>query len=149
MKQTVFIVVNAQNGECRMRKTPAAAPWEYIFQLDLEIPSTPIPLVTIKIPVPAAPAVVTEIMDIPFGVPWALSQGIVKVTGLDEKGVVLLDYTDEGISRLLSELAVPPKDCWALTDYARKKYGIPLIYLEPERWQRLTEKPTLEEGSHD
>jgi hypothetical protein len=46
-------------------------------------------------------------------------------------------------------MAVPPKDCWALIDYAKKKYGIPLIYLEPERWQRLTEKPTLEEGSHD
>jgi hypothetical protein len=146
MKQTVFIVVNARNGECRMRKTPAAAPWEYIFQLNLEIPSTPIPVVTITIPVPAAPAVVTEIKDIPFGVPWALSQGIVKVTGLDEKGVVLLDYTDEGISRLVSEMTIFPKDCLALIDYAKKKYGIPVIYLEPERWQRLTEKPALEEG---
>jgi hypothetical protein len=145
MKQTVFIVVNAQNGECRMRKTPAAAPWEYIFRLDLEIPSTPIPVVTIKIPVPAAPAVVTEIKDIPFGVPWAISQGIVKVTGIDEKGVVLLDYTDEGLLRLLSELALPPKDCWALIDYAKKKYGIPTIYLEPERWQRLTPEETSHE----
>lgn len=149
MKQTVFIIVNARNGECRMLKTPTAAPWEYIFQLNLEIPSTPIPVVTIKIPVPAAPAVVTEIKDIPFGVPWAISQGIVEVTGLDERGVVLLDYTDEGISRLLSELAVPPKDCWALIYYANKKYGIPTIYIEPERWQRLTEKPALEEGSHE
>ena len=149
MKRTVFIIVNARNGECRMLKTPTAAPWEYIFQLNLEIPSIPIPVVTITIPVPAAPAVVTEIKDIPFGVPWALSQGIVKVTGIDEKGVVLLDYTDEGLLRLLRELAVPPKDCWALTDYALKKHGIPLIYLEPERWQRLTEKPALEEGSHE
>jgi|GEM_PF-5258385 len=141
MKQTVFIIVNAQSGECRLRKTPAAAPFEYIFQLNLEIPSTPIPVVTITIPVPAAPAVVTEIKDIPFGVPWAISQGIVKVTGLDEKGVVILDFTDEGILRLVSEMATFPKDCWALIDYAKKKYGIPLIYLEPERWQRLTEKP--------
>jgi hypothetical protein len=148
MKQTVFIVVNAQNGECRLRKTPSAAPFEYIFQLNLEIPSTPIPVVTITIPVPAAPAVVTEIKDIPFGVPWALSQGIVKVTGLDEKGVVLLDYTDEGLLRLVSEMTIFPKDCWALIDYAKKKYGIPLIYLEPERWQRLTE-PTPEETSHE
>ena len=148
MKRTVFIIVNARNGECRMLKTPTAAPWEYIFQLNLEIPSIPIPVVTITIPVPAAPAVVTEIKDIPFGVPWAISQGIVKVTGIDEKGVVLLDYTDEGISRLLRELAVPPKDCWALIDYAKKKYGIPTIYLEPERWQRLTE-PTPEETSHE
>ena len=141
MKQTVFIIVNAQSGELRLRKTPAAAPFEYIFQLNLEIPSTPIPVVTITIPVPAAPAVVTEIKDIPFGVPWAISQGIVKVTGLDEKGVVILDFTDEGILRLVSEMATFPKDCWALIDYAKKKYGIPLIYLEPERWQRLTEKP--------
>ena len=146
MKQTVFLIVNPQNGACRLRKTPSAAPFEYIFQLNFEIPNAPIPVITITIPVPAAAAVVTEIKDIPFGVPWAISQGIVKVTGLDENGVVILDYTDEGITRLLRELGAV-----ALSDFhysAKKKYGIPLIYIEPERWQRLTE-PTPEETSHE
>ena len=147
MKKTVFIIVNARNGECRMLKTPTAAPWEYIFQLDLEIPSSPIPLVTITIPVPAAPAVVTEIKDIPFGVPWAISQGIVKVTGLDERGVVILDYTDEGITRLYKE-AGGAADFDDFITHAKKKYGIPFIFIERERWQRLTE-PTPEETSHE
>ncbi|GAJ23496.1 unnamed protein product, partial [marine sediment metagenome] len=65
MKQTVFLIVNAQSGDCRLRRTPSAGPTEYVFQVDLEIPDNPVPVVTIKIPVPAAPAVVTEIKNIP------------------------------------------------------------------------------------
>lgn len=69
MKQTVFLIVNSQTGECRLRKAPSAGPLEYVFKVDLEIPDNPVPVVTIKIPVPSAPAVVTEIKNIPFGVP--------------------------------------------------------------------------------
>jgi len=76
---------------------------EYVFQVNLEIPDNPIPVVTITIPVPAAPAVVTEIKNIPFGIPWAISEGIVKVISLTDKGEVVLDYTDEGLARLYKE----------------------------------------------
>jgi len=142
MKQTVFLIVNSQNGECRLRKTPSAYPMEYVFQVDLEIPDNPVPVVTIKIPVPAAPAVVTEIKNIPFGVPWAISEGIVRVAGLDEKGAVIFDYTDEGLERLYKEAGGEQRvlDHWDLQQYAKKNWGLPFIYVEPDRWDRLVGK---------
>ena len=78
MKQTVFIIVNPQTGDCRIKKVPSASQLEYVFQVDLELADNPVPVVTIKIPVPSAPAVVAEIKNIPFGVPWAISKGILK-----------------------------------------------------------------------
>ncbi|GAI66375.1 unnamed protein product, partial [marine sediment metagenome] len=45
MKQTVFLIVNAQSGDCRLRRTPSAGPTEYVFQVDLEIPDNPVPVV--------------------------------------------------------------------------------------------------------
>ena len=139
MKRTVFLIVNGQTGECRVRKSLSASPLEYIFRVDLEIPVNPVPTVTIKIPVPAAPAVVTEVKDVPFGIPWAISQGIVSVTGLTEKGAIILDYTDEGIGQLLGELGAPERQLepWDFQQYAQKKYGLPFIYIEPDRWDRL------------
>ena len=139
MKQTVYLIVNSQNGECRLRKTPAAGPMEYVFKVNLEIPDNPIPVVTITIPVPAAPAVVTEVKEIPFGVPWAISEGIVRVTGLDEKGTVILDYTDEGLARLYKEAGGEERELelWDLHDYARKRWGLPIITIESDRWERL------------
>jgi len=137
MKQTVYLIVNSQNGECRLRKTPAAGPMEYVFKVNLEIPDNPIPVVTITIPVPAAPAVVTEVKEIPFGVPWAISEGIVRVTGLDEKGTVILDYTDEGLARLYKEAGGEERELelWDLHDYARKRWGLPIITIESVRWE--------------
>ncbi len=139
MKQTIFLIVNSQTGECRVRKSPSASPLEYVFQVDLEIPDNPVPVVTIKIPVPAAPAVVTEVKQIPFGVPWAISEGIVRVTGLNDKGAVILDYTDEGLARLYKEAGGEERDLdpWDLHQYAQKKWGLPFIYIEPQRWERL------------
>ena len=139
MKVTVFLIVNSQTGECRIRKTPSAGPIEYVFRVNLEIPDNPVPVVTITIPVPAAPAVVTEVKEIPFGIPWAISEGIVKVVSIDEKGVVILDYTDEGLARLYKEaggeeLELEPYD---LHEYARKNWGVSGIYIERERWERL------------
>jgi len=146
MKQTVFLIVNSQNGECRLRKSPSASPLEYVFQIDLEIPDNPVPVVTIKIPVPSAPAVVTEIKDIPFGVPWAISEGIVSVSGIDDKGVVILDYTDAGLERIYKEVGGDERaiDPWDFNNYAKKRYGIPLIYIEPDRWDRLLGKEETE-----
>jgi len=142
MKQTVFLIVNSQSGECRLRKTPSAGPMEYVFQVDLEIPDNPIPVVTITIPVPAAPAVVTEVKEIPFGVPWAISEGIVRVTGLNEKGAVILDYTDEGLTRLYKEAGGEERELqpYGLTQYAQKNWGLPFIYIEPARWDQLVGK---------
>ena len=139
MKQTVFLIVNAQSGDCRLRRTPSAGPTEYVFQVDLEIPDNPVPVVTIKIPVPSAPAVVTEVKGIPFGVPWAISEGIVRVTGLEDKGAVILDYTDEGLSRLHREAGGEERELelYDLHQYAHKKWGLPFIYLEPDRWDKL------------
>ena len=146
MKQTVFLIVNSQTGDCRLRKTPSAGPIEYVFQVDLEIPNNPVPVVTIKIPVPAAPAVVTEIKNIPFGVPWAISEGIVKVTGISDKGVVLLDYTDEGLARLYKEAGGEERELepWDLHQYAHKKWGLSFIYVEPDRWEKLLGKKDVE-----
>ena len=139
MKQTVFLIVNSQTGDCRIRKAPSASPLEYVFRIDLEIPDNPLPAVTIKIPVPAAPAVVTEVKEIPFGVPWAISEGIVRVTGLEDKGAVILDYTDEGLARLYKEAGGEGQELepWNLHQYAKKKWGLPFIYLEPDRWDKL------------
>ncbi|MBA7476960.1 hypothetical protein ES707_12356 [subsurface metagenome] len=147
MKQTVFLIVNSQTGECRVRKSPSASPLEYVFRIDLEIPDNPLPAVTIKIPVPSAPAVVTEVKEIPFGVPWAISEGIVRVTGLNEKGAVILDYTDEGLARLYREAGGEERelDPWDLHQYAQKKWGLPFIYIEPDRWDKLVgEKEQVE-----
>jgi len=146
MKRTVFLIVNSQSGECRLRKGPSAGPLEYVFKVDLEIPDNPVPVVTIKIPVPAAPAVVTEIKNIPFGVPWAISEGIVKVTGISDKGVVLLDYTDEGLARLYKEAGGEQRvlDLWDFNHYAQKNWGIPFIYIEPDRWDKLVGKEEVE-----
>jgi len=139
MKQTVFLIVNSQTGECRLRKTPSAGPVEYVFQVNLEIPDNPVPVVTITIPVPAAPAVVTEVKEIPFGIPWAISEGLVRVTGLTDKGEVVLDYTDEGLARLYKEAGGEERELeiWDLHQYAKKRWGLPFINIEPERWDRL------------
>ncbi len=146
MKQTVFLIVNAQSGDCRLRRTPSAGPTEYVFQVDLEIPDNPVPVVTIKIPVPAAPAVVTEIKNIPFGVPWAISEGIVRVTGLEDKGAVILDYTDEGLARLYREAGGEERELepWDLHQYAKKKWGLPSIYIERDRFDKLLGKKKAE-----
>jgi len=147
MKQTVFLIVNSQTGECRVRKSPSASPLEYVFRIDLEIPDNPLPAVTIKIPVPSAPAVVTEVKEIPFGVPWAISEGIVRVTGLDEKGAVILDYTDEGLAQLYKEAGGEKRelDLWDFQHHAQKKWGLPFIYIEPDRWDKLVgEKEQVE-----
>ncbi|MBA7655329.1 hypothetical protein ES703_63233 [subsurface metagenome] len=139
MKQTVFLIVNSQTGECRVRKSPSASPLEYVFRIDLEIPENPLPAVTIKIPVPSAPAVVTEVKEIPFGVPWAISEGIVRVTGLSDKGAVILDYTGEGLAQLYKEAGGEERelDPWDLQHYAEKNWGLPFIYIEPDRWDKL------------
>lgn len=148
MKQTVYLMVNSQTGECKIRKSPVANALEYVFCIHLETPNIPLPVVTIKIPVPAAPAIVTEIKEIPFGAPWAISEGIVRVTGLDEKGAVILDYTDEGLARLYREAGgdqreLKPYDC---CQYARKKWGLPFVYIEPNRWDRLIGKEEVSAG---
>jgi len=139
VKQTVFLIVNSQTGECRVRKSPSASPLEYVFRIDLEIPDNPVPAVTIKIPVPSAPAVVTEVKEIPFGVPWAISEGIVRVTGLSDKGAVILDYTEEGLAQLYREAGGEERELqpWDLQQYAQKNWGLPFIYIESDRFDKL------------
>ena len=44
VKQTVFLIVNSQTGECRLRKTPSAGPIAYVFQVNLESPGVSVPL---------------------------------------------------------------------------------------------------------
>jgi len=146
VKQTVFLIVNSQTGDCRIRKAPSASPLEYVFRIDLEIPDNPVPAVTIKIPVPAAPAVVTEVKEIPFGVPWAISQGIVRVTGLSDKGAVILDYTEEGLAHLYREAGGEERELepWDLQQYAQKNWGLPFIYIEADRFDKLLGKKEAE-----
>ncbi|MBA7616097.1 hypothetical protein ES703_23388 [subsurface metagenome] len=138
MKQTIFLIVNAQ-GDCRVRKTPSAGPMEYVLQINLEVPDNPLPVVTITIPVPAAPAVVTKVESIPFGVPWAISEGLIEVKGLSPKGEVILDYTDSGLERLYKEAGGRERELqpYDLMQYAQKKWGLPFIYIEAERWDKL------------
>jgi len=146
VKQTVFLIVNSQTGDCRIRKAPSASPLEYVFRIDLEIPDNPVPAVTIKIPVPAAPAVVTEVKEIPFGVPWAISQGIVRVIGLSDKGAVILDYTEEGLAQLYREAGGEERELepWDLQQYAQKNWGLPFIYIEADRFDKLLGKKEAE-----
>jgi hypothetical protein len=148
MKQTVFLIVNSQTGGCRIRKAPSASPLEYVFQVNLEIPDNPVPVVTINIPVPAAPAVVTEVKEIPFGVPWAISEGIVKVVSLSPEGTVILDYTDEGLERLYQEASGEEQELepWDLQEHAKKHWGLPFILIERDRWERLKAPGEGEQG---
>jgi len=138
MKQTIFLIVNHQ-GDCRVRKTPSAGPTEYVFQVDLEIPDNPLPVVTITIPVPAAPAVVTRVESIPFGTPWAISEELIEVKGLSPKGEVILAYTDKGLERLYKEAGGEERklDPGDVHNYAQKNWGLPFIYIEPARWDKL------------
>jgi len=142
MKQTIFLIVNPQSGDCRVRKTLSAGPIEYVFQIDLEIPDNPVPVVTITIPVPSAPTVVTEVKEIPFGVPWAISEGLIEVKGLSPKGEVILDYTDKGLERLYKEAGGEERELepYYLHEHAKKNWGLPLICIEPDRWDRLVGK---------
>ncbi|MBA7606566.1 hypothetical protein ES703_13716 [subsurface metagenome] len=148
MKQTIFLIVNSQTGECRLRKTPSAGPIEYIFQVNLEIPDNPVPVVTITIPVPSAPAVVTEIKEIPFGVPWAIYEGLIEVKGLSPRGEVTLDYTDNGLERLYQEAGGKERglELYHLHEYAKKNWGLPVIYIEPDRWDKLVGEKEQVEG---
>ncbi len=154
MKQTVFLIVNSQTGDCRLRKTLSAGPMEYVFQVNLEIPDNPVPVVTITIPVPAAPTVVTEIKSIPFGVPWAISEGLIEVKGLSPRGEVILDYTDKGLERLYQEASTLPLplpggkelELADLHQYAKKNWGLLFIYIEPEQWERLIGEKEQVEG---
>ncbi|GAI96807.1 unnamed protein product, partial [marine sediment metagenome] len=79
---------------------------------------------------------------IPFGVPWAISEGIVRVTGLSDKGAVILDYTDGGLERLYKEAGGEEREIepWDLQQYAQKNWGLPFIYLEPDRFDKLLGK---------
>ncbi|GAI06252.1 unnamed protein product [marine sediment metagenome] len=148
MKQTIFLIVNSQSGECRLRKTPSAGPMEYVFQVNLETPDTPIPVVTINIPVPLAPAVVTEVKEIPFGVPWAISEGLIEAKGLSPRGEIILDYTNKGLQRLYQEAGGEERglELYHLHEYAKKNWGLPFIYIEPDRWDKLLGKKEVEGG---
>jgi len=141
MKQTIFLIVNSQ-GDCRVRKSPSAGPLEYVFQIDLETPDNPVPVVTITIPVPTAPAVVTKVENIPFGVPWAISEGLIEVKGLSPKGEVILDYTDKGLEQLYKEAGGEEQELkpYDLIQYAQKNWGLSYIYIEPDRWDKLVGK---------
>jgi len=140
---TVFLIVNSQTGDCRLRKTPSASPWEYVFQVNLEIPDTPIPTVTITIPVPATPAVVTEVKNIPFGIPWAIAEGIIETKGLDpEEGKVILAYTDEGLKRLYKESG--EEQPYEAAYYGKQNWGVPILYIESDRWDKLLGKKDVE-----
>jgi len=148
MQKEIFLIVNSQTGECRLKKTPSAGPMEYVFQVNLETPDNPVPVVTITIPVPAAPAVVTEVKEIPFGVPWAISEGIVEVKGLSPLGEVILDYTDKGLERLYKEAGGEERELelFELHEYARKNWGVHGIYIERERWEKLKAPGEGEQG---
>ncbi|MBA7691102.1 hypothetical protein ES703_99641 [subsurface metagenome] len=65
-----------------------------------------------------------------------------RVTGLDEKGAVILDYTDEGLSRLHREAGGEERELepWDLHQYAHKNWGLSFIYVEPDRWDKLLGK---------
>lgn len=148
MKKTVYLIVNSRTGDCRLRQTPAAGPMEYLFQLNLEMPDQPIPTVTINIPVPAAPAVITEVGNIPFGINWAIAEGLVTVNGLDNDGKVILDWTETGLERLYRE-AKGDKETIELFDayeYSRRTWGLSgyNLFIDRDRWETIAKR--LSEG---
>ncbi|MBA7557026.1 hypothetical protein ES705_49755 [subsurface metagenome] len=57
-----------------------------------------------------------------------------RVTGLSDKGTVILDYTDEGLERLYKEAGGEEgePEPWDLQQYAQKNWGLPFIYIEPD-----------------
>ncbi len=73
-----YLIIDSQNGTCRVRKTPTAGFGEYVIRLDIEIPKPAIPTFTINIPVPAAFPLNVETTAVKYGVPWALSEGIME-----------------------------------------------------------------------
>jgi len=131
MKLTQYLIINAQTGECRLRKSPAAGPMDYCFKLAIQTPDHPIPTIEIKIPVPNAPAILTEFKQIQFGIPWAVSEDIIKVNGIDNEGVVIWDYTDKGLAKLKTESG--ETGIFEALEWARKNWGIPIIILSKEQ----------------
>ncbi len=134
-----YLIIDSQNGTCRVRKTPTAGFGEYVIRLDIEIPKPAIPTFTINIPVPAAFPLNVETTAVKYGVPWALSEGIMETRSVSTDGKLQLDYTDEGLQRLYDE-AKPQLDdggWWALNVYAQKNWGLPGIFVEAERWEKL------------
>ncbi|MBA7540087.1 hypothetical protein ES705_32376 [subsurface metagenome] len=69
-----------------------------------------------------------------------------RVIGLEDKGAVILDYTDEGLARLYREAGGEERELelFDLHQYAHKKWGLPHIYVEPDRWDKLLGKKEAE-----
>lgn len=139
MKKTVYLIVNSQNGETKVRQHPSRGANDFNFKVLLEIPSNPLPVVEIKIPVPVAPAVVTEVTGVKYGIPWAVSEGLIIAKGLSNDGKVNFDFTDEGIKRLWEEAGKPTDDIYSMYQYARLNWGIDGIYFEGERLNAIME----------
>lgn len=138
MKIRKYLVIVSQNGKCRLLNNPKGGFGEYVIRLDIEIPKPEIPIFNINIPLPAASGVILEAKDIQYGVPWALAEGVMEIKSVSPDGELKLDYTEEGLKRLYDESKPRPTEgWWGMSEYARKNWGLPDIYLEPSRWEPL------------
>ena len=133
-----YLVIDSQNGNCRLRKSPSASFGEYVVRLDITIPKPEIPAYAIEIPLPPAQGVKVSASRKEYGIPWALSEGIMEVKSISTDGKLELDYTDAGLRRLYDEVKPRPEEGWyGMSEYARKVYGLPSIYVESSRWEPL------------
>jgi len=145
MEKRIFLIVDTRTGECqlRRRKPSFCGFGETVIQLNLNIPEVPCPVVNITIPVPNTVSYVTEVKEFPFGINWALAEGILEIKGLDRDGRAILDYTDYGLERLALaakiDLAKIDKT-EELTEYAHREWGLPFIFIRPERLESILSK---------
>jgi hypothetical protein len=138
MKIQRYLIIDSQNGKCKLRQRPDAGFGEYTIRLKIDIPEPVIPSITIDIPLPETAAMRAEVKDIPYGVPWALAEGIMEIKSVSPDGKLQLDYTDAGLQRLYDKAKPRPAEgWWAMAEYARKVWGLPDIYMEYERWGKL------------
>ncbi len=143
MKIKSYLIINSQNGDIRLLKNPTAGFGEYCVKLEINIPEPSIPSYTLNIPLPAKQEIKAETSVMQYGIPWALSEGIMCIKSVSPKGELQLDYTDDGLKRIF-ESAKSRKDegWWGMRAWAEKNWGLPSgIYIEPARWEPLFENP--------
>ncbi|MDP2729151.1 MAG: hypothetical protein Q8O55_01555 [Dehalococcoidales bacterium] len=141
-----YLVIDSQTGKCRLLERLQGGFSEYIVKLEIEIPKPVIPSLVIKIPLPETSVLRVGAQNKPYGIPWALAEGIMEIESISPEGHLQLDYTDEGIRRL-AELVKPSdtEGAYALTEYARRNWGLPgNVYIGGARFDRI--KAAAEEG---
>ena len=141
MREIRYLVVNSQNGETKLRKSPTGGFGEYCVKLILEWDDTNMPTLELKVPAPPMIVQGAEIKE--YGIPWALAENILTIVSVSKKGQLEVDYTDDGLKHLyeacLTKWGAIEGNWWMLQDFAEKHWGLPRMFIAASRWEKVLE----------